>query len=136
MNLITDRTKKDVSLGNSKGTYGYADLNRVEQAVAELVELAKPLDVQLALPVKTDWGLPGEFDTETWPVKSQMARYLQNVRSLVNAVRVDAALPTSMSGLNYIKANQIEIALLAVQKRILAVKENFRYSGEVYAGKE
>ena len=136
MELITDRTSADVALGNSKGSYGYADLNRVEQAVANLAVMAKQLDVQLSLSVKTDWGLPGVFNAANWPVQSQMARYLQNVRLLLSAVGVQAVLPESMNALDYLGANQIEKALLVARERILTVKENFRYSGEVYAGEE
>ena len=45
MNLITDRTLSDVLLGNSKGIYSYTDLNRVEQAVLLLAQMAEKLDL-------------------------------------------------------------------------------------------
>lgn len=38
-NLITDRTYNDVILGTDKGYYNYTDLNRVEEATAELAQL-------------------------------------------------------------------------------------------------
>ena len=135
MNLITDRTKADVLLGNEKGRYGIADLNRVEGAVAELLVLAKPLDINIEQ-VKTDWSLPGAFSTTEWPTVGQMRRYLGNVCRLCRAVEVMANLPASMEDLNWEGANQIERALLAVETRINHIIEVFRYSGEFFAGEE
>lgn len=135
MNLITDRTKADVLLGNEKGRYGIADLNRVEGAVAELLVLAKPLDINIEQ-VKTDWNLPGTFSATEWPTVGQMRRYLGNVSRLCRAVEVMANLPASMEDLNWEGANQIERALLAVEARINHIIEVFRYSGEFFAGEE
>lgn len=136
MNLITDRTKSDVLLGTEKGVYGIADLNRVESAVAELLALAKALDVRCNLKVKTDWGLPGEFSAETWPAKGQMERYLSNVNRLCQAMELAADLPSSMDHLTWKGANQIEQALLLTYARIQNILQTFRFSGELFAGEE
>ena len=135
MNLITDRTKADVLLGKAKGQYTYEDLNRVESAVADLVALAKALDAP-SLEIKTDWGMPGAFSSDSWPTVSQMERYLGNVNRLCTAVEVAAKLPISMEDLNWEGANQLERALLAVETRIYYIIEAFRYSGEIFAGEE
>ena len=82
MAMVTDRTESDALLGNEKGLYSYTDLNRVESAVSEIVAQFPPLGVSAQLPVKTDWGLPGDFSAAEWPVASQMARYLGNVAKI------------------------------------------------------
>ena len=94
------------------------------------------LDKALALTVKTDWGLPGAFLAEDWPTASQMKRYLQNVRSLLQIVGIEAPLPGSMTKLTWEGANQIEKALLAVRKYVEAVKSGYYHSGEFYSGEE
>lgn len=136
MDLITDRTESDVLLKTEKGTYGYKDLNRVEDAVKSLQELAVQLDIPAVLITKTDWGLPGAFDAAAWPTQSQMRRYLQNVSDLCDAVAVNATLPKSMQGLTWMGANSIEEALSAVHIRIQGVLHAFKYSGECFAGEE
>ena len=136
MEFVTDRTKSDVLLGTEKGRYSAADLNRVEGAVAELVALAKKLDINKEIEVKTDWGLPGKFSASQWPTKEQMDRYLSNVHSLCAAMELAAKLPVSMEHLTWDGANQIEEALSLVYERIQRVLKIFRYSGEFFAGEE
>lgn len=136
MNLITDRTRQDVTLQTPKGQYGLEDLNRVEKAVAELVKMARALDVHCPLQIKTDWGRPGEFVPEQWPTRQQMDRYLHNIYRLCEAVEVKAGLPVTMEKLTWQGANQIEQALMLVHTRIVAVLQAFRYSGEFFAGEE
>ena len=136
MNLITDRTKSDVLLRTEKGLYGSVDLNRVETAVAELIALAKALDVNCDLKVKTDWGLPEEFSTESWSTKGQMERYLSNVNRLCQAMELEADIPSSMKHLTWEGANQIEQALELVYVRIQTILQVFQFSGEIFAGEE
>lgn len=136
MEFVTDRTKSDVLLGTEKGRYSVSDLNRVENAVAELAELAKKLGVNKQFDVKTDWDLPGEFLAAAWPTKKNMARFLNNVHSLCEAVELAAKLPTSMEHLTWDGANQIEEALSLVYERIQRILKIFRYSGEFFAGEE
>ena len=136
MNLITDRTQADVLLGTGKGKYGAVDLNRVESAVEMLFALAKAVDVPYVPDVKTDWAVPELFSANAWPTQGQMARYLDNVNRLREAVEIQAVLPVSMEKLNWKGANQIEQALLAVEKRIQTIIQAFRFSGELIAGEE
>lgn len=136
MNLITDRTYADVLLGTEKGRYGIADLNRVEQAVAELYAITKVVDVQHDLQIKTDWEPPGLFSTVQWPTKAQMERYLNNVIRLCESVELAVRLPGSMENLTWDGANQIEAALLAVYDRIQIILQSVRFSGEIFAGEE
>lgn len=135
MDLITDRTDEDVTLGTKKGRYSYEDLNRVEGAVQELCSLARALGIP-SLETKTDWGLPGNFTRDTWPTESQMTRYLGNVQILCDSVMLDVTLPSSMRKLTADGANNIEIALESVYHRIVGILDTFKYSGEAFAGEE
>lgn len=136
MQLITDRTEADVLLGHPKGQYSFADLNRVEQAVAQLQQLAEQLDIKPAITVKTDWGLPGTFSGSAWPTQGQMTRYLGNVHTLCSALEVAANLPDTMIGLTWQGANAIEQALLDAHTRVMSVLAALYYSGEIFAGEE
>lgn len=136
MQLITDRTESDSLLKNEKGVYGYADLNRVEAAVGEVAMLFPQLDIGLDLKIKTDWGIPGAFSSETWPVASQMQRYLGNVVAIRDAFHITVQLPSSMARLTWSSANNIERVLQMAMARGAGTIQSFRYSGEVYSGEE
>lgn len=136
MQLVTDRTYTDVLMGNQKGCYGPEDLNRVEQAVAELAAIAQALDVQGEFVIKTDWALPSVFSPDSWPTATQMRRYLDNVHRLCSAVELAADLPTTMEKLTWEGANRIEQALEQTHTRIHNILQTFQFSGEIFAGEE
>lgn len=136
MTLVTDRTEADSLLGNEKGTYGYADLNRVENAVSEIAKYFSVLGSSSKMSIKTDWGLPGDFSTETFPVKSQMDRYLSNVQYINNLFAVGLPLPDSMDKMTWDSANMIEEVLQRASGKISAIINTYRYSGEIYAGED
>ena len=136
MRFVTDRTEADMLLGNPKGRYGYEDLNRVEQAVEQLAELAKRLDKQLNLSCKTDWGAPEQFSADTWPTASQMQRYISNVHTLCDQFAPEMDLPVTMDHLNWQGANDIELGLQFVYCRVIAILNTFNFSGEIFAGEE
>ncbi len=123
MNLITDRTASDVLLGTAKGRYGYEDLNRVEAAVAELCGLAEEVGILLNLTVKTDWGELGDFSADTWPTQQQMDRYLNNVRTMREALGLPDILPSSMRNLTEVQANNIERTLQMAYEKLISMKE-------------
>ena len=112
MELITNRTHTDVLLGNEKGFYGVADMNRVESAVLELAEMLRVAGSSYTPVVKTNWS-EGEM-----PGPDDLARYLGNVAELCRLSGVNAALPDSMDRLNWEGANQIEAALMAVSEKL------------------
>ena len=85
----------------TKGAYNYSDLNRVERAVAEISDIAG-----LNLITKTNWSM---WDI---PKESDMERYLNNIRLIRERYSVDIELPSTMSGLTYNYANNIEKILL------------------------
>lgn len=136
MDLITDRTESDVLLGNSKGVYSYADLNRVESAAAMIAEQITELGFALQLQTKTDWYLPGNFSAWNWPVESQMRRYLQNIADIKRLFVISTQIPETMDKLDWNGANNIEKVLQIAFSRITGIKQSYRYSGEIYAGEE
>lgn len=125
LGLVTDRTQEHVYLlqrlqrkrwadmtpsertlwgtDAAKGAYNYSDLNRVENAVSKLAFL-----MGLDLTIKTNWG---QWDV---PTRGEMDRYLGNVviiRDML-ADEIDfPPLPSSMSGLTWEGANNIELVL-------------------------
>lgn len=136
MNLITDRTKEDVLLGNEKGKYQASDLNRVEEAVGYLSLFANAIVSAEPLITKTDWKEPDSFSSNTWPTQKQMERYLSNVASLCESVGISVALPDSIENLTWQGANQIEFALQQVLEYVRSNYQNFQYSGDLFAGEE
>lgn len=136
MDLVTDRAESDALLGNEKGVYGYDDLNRVESAVAEIAAVFPQLGISPGLVTKTDWGLPGDFNADSWPVSSQMMRYLGNVARIQTIFPLSVRLPSSMNNLDWQGANNIEEVLQTAFERINAMTQSYRYSGEIFAGEE
>ena len=101
----------------TKGAYNYADLNRVERAVAEISEMAS-----LGLITKTDWGM---WDV---PTVAEMNRFLSNIAAIRALLPEDTeeaeeteetegteipAAPLTMNNLSYVEANNIEKILEA-----------------------
>lgn len=136
MQFITDRTEADVLMGTAKGVYQDADLNRVEEAVAEISAQFHALGIGLKLVVKTDWKPPEDYSPGDWVTEKQMARYLENVAAIRGLFPVAIRLPQSMADLTWEDANNIEKILKAAAERIAAMKQSYRYSGEFYAGEE
>lgn len=152
LELITDRTARDVArlqelnakgYANmsdaeraewskaSKGAYNYTDLNRVENAVKYLAdELNKA-------------GYPVEIlEIRTWkaadaPTLSDMSRYLENVRRIREAFVTRSTTPrtpSTMVGLTYTGANAIEQILSDVELLLGNMISAYTHSGEVFGG--
>ena len=162
--FLADSTGEALELysGEQKGAYNAIDLNRVESAVEELQEamnaapeglqaLADSLGVAwdglyelpfgaFALETRTDWA---EADL---PTELEMERYLTNVRQLVTALGLAAAvLPSSMGGLTWQGANRIEEMLIRGQASLETLIQTraewitntaaaWFYAGDLYAG--
>ena len=86
----------------TKGAYNYSDLNRVERAVAEIATRAG-----LTLTTKTYWAM---WDI---PTEADMSRYLGNINAIKTHFGINISVPTSMSNLDYVGANNIELILSA-----------------------
>lgn len=118
--LITDRTQKDVANGAEKGCYNYSDLNRVQSAVAYLVDELE----------ESGYSVPGFSSHDEWseddiPSPSEMDAYIGNVRAVRDALSVAADIPQSIRFLGYTGANNIEKALAGVEKRLLSLRKVF-----------
>lgn len=153
LNLITDRTRADVErakmlndtgfngwtasevaeyLADLKGAYNASDLNRVESAVAYIIErlVANGYD-SLKLRIQNAW-----IRTEFMNV-SEAQRYLQNIRDLRSQfVQPDGTpeVPDDMDGFTYEEANDIERILVIIDEYITKIEQAFFYSGELYGG--
>lgn len=128
MDLVTNRKGGE--------TYENTDLNRVETAVESIAAHFSELGIGSRLETKTDWGLPGDFSADTWPVSAQMKRYLGNVITIKELFPNSVRLPASMNNLSFTGANNIEKVLQIAMARIDGIKQTFLYSGEIYAGEE
>ena len=152
LDLITDRTQRDVDrvgelaekgwaamteqeraewLGEMKGAYNASDMNRVGEAVAYVA--GRLTDFGYAAPVspKTDWTDEGEPDTD------QLASYLADISTIRGALAVlpsTPATPADMDGLTYQEANDIEQILLDVDALISNIAAAWYYSGDLFAG--
>lgn len=117
--------------GIQRGAYRASDLNRVGEAVKYLAGLLKDSGNSVTVSPKTNWT---ESDT---PSAAQMQRYLADVSALREVLSVMAstpAVPASMEGLTYNKANDIEHILADIDLLITNMIAARFYSGEVYSG--
>lgn len=104
--LITDRTKNDLVYGNPKGKYDFVDYNRVGEATNYVAQELINGGYDVSADAKTDWentDIPKDID---------IGIYIDNVRSIVNALEMSNQLPTTTKNLlTILGANQIEQAL-------------------------
>ena len=118
--------------GEMKGRYTHNDMNRVENAVAELSgQFVDKGYLITPLTTKTDWNL--------WsvPTKTDMTRYLGNVatlRSLVTVYPTTPEAPTVDHRLDYERANDIEKILVDLYDILEKTPQSWFYSGEIYSG--
>ncbi len=152
LNLITDRTERDVErwrLLHSKGwasmtedekvewqtalkgAYNYVDLNRVESAVEYIANELTEAGYFVAPEVKTVWTVKDH------PTKADMERYFANVgllRSILPMYPTTPKTPTTKKKLDYLVANDIEQILSDVDRRINGIKQGWYYAGDVFTG--
>lgn len=132
VNLIYDRTTKDLYDKADKAYYNASDLNRVETATEYIAKLLKLYSYfKSDLVCKKDW-LMSDFPTE-----NEMNRYLSNIQKLIDSfyLKEDSpSLPESMNYLDIKKANNIEKVLYDLNNLIENMISQFNYCGEIYAG--
>lgn len=105
----------------TKGGYNYADLNRVERAVAEISNI-----YDLGLVTKTDWA--------AWdmPTQGDLERYISNIELIREYWVPDAMTPSNMAKLTYVGANNIEKVLSkALSDTEMAYRSGDLLTGEV-----
>lgn len=149
--------------GELKGAYNARDLNRVEEAVEYVAdELSQALAVlqayAVSLNVAWDDYYGVDFDPadytgvvvkKTWtetdvPNVTDMTRYLNNLVLIKAAYNTPVVLPTTMGGLTYVFANNIESMLLGAHQQLQAdieLKKSYIRSaaecwrsGDIYSG--
>lgn len=103
----------------TKGAYNYYDLNRVENAVAEISD-----SLGLGLITKTYWSV---WDV---PRMSDWKRYLHNVRVIKNVTGSSIALPKIGDKFTFSDANNIE----SILSDAYAATESDLRCGDVYCG--
>lgn len=132
VNLIYDRTTKDLYDKADKAYYNASDLNRVETATEYIAKLLKLYSYfKSDLVCKKDW-LMSDF-----PTSSEMERYLTNIHLLIDSfyIKKDTpSLPTNMNYLDIKKANNIEKVLYDLNNLIENMISQFNYCGEIYSG--
>lgn len=141
--LITDRTSADLAQakdllrrilageatpeelerynrGELRGTYDFADLNRVGAAVALLTPALQAQGYLL----------------DAAPTETPMRRYLADVRQIVGARQTlrPVVLPETLGVLTLAGANSIELALVAADEVTPVLKTSYIYAGEAMAG--
>jgi hypothetical protein len=153
MELITDRTQADVDrwkalrdkglhgmntdelaewLGEMKGRYAHTDMNRVENAVAEVAKQLRSLGYDVpTLSLKTDWTV------RSIPTKADFDRYFGNVATLRGVFPLPATTPktpTTGSRLDYVAANDLEKILVEVAAMVQKLVSARYYAGDIFAG--
>lgn len=132
VNLIYDRTTRDLYDETDKAYYNATDLNRVESATEYISKLLKLYSYFYGeLEYKKDW-LISDFPTE-----EEMNRYLSNIQKLIDSFYLKADspnLPENMNNLDIYKANNIEKILFDLNKLIENMISQFYYCGEIHSG--
>lgn len=153
LSLVTDRKKEDVeyllsliakgwggmtsaeqsawSAMSLKGAYNYTDFNRVENAVAYLLPILQSAGYDLDLTTKNTWAVNNDVRV------ADAARYLLNIAEIRRAFtyfNTTPQAPTSLVGLSYAQANDIEQILLDCEYLIFKLLRSWSYSGDLYSG--
>lgn len=131
LDLITDRTRADVENETDKGFYNASDLNRVGAAAEYIAGRFAALGYACPVTVKKDWL------TSDAPTASQLETYRQNIvtlRSRIAVMQSTPEAPASMAGLNYVKANNIEMILLTLNFILNHIPAAVRHCGVTVCG--
>lgn len=153
-NLITDRTLADVEAVkrltetikngtataeqvheylnvHQKGAYTCEDLNRVEAAVAYVVNRLKEFGYPLAIYPVATWSV------ESKPNKADFNRYFWNVSQIRDAIAVwkrTPKAPDSITNFDVNKANALEQILVDVDQILNHIQAAWCFIGDVYFG--
>lgn len=109
---LSDSQKREYQGYAAKGAYNYVDINRVEEAVAEIAPM-----LGLTLTTSTSW-------TNWSIIRGNLDRYLNNVKAIRDACPGELgfpSLPDSMNYLTYEGANNIEKVLEIAYRYALSI---------------
>lgn len=124
--LITDRTSQDVATRTQKGFYNVSDIQRINSYVEYLSDV-----LELNLTVK-------EFSLGQVLTREDFNDILDNVNTIRAAWYVSHETPPTPIAVNwdYVKANNIEKILLALDEFYQSSKIDKIYSGTFRAGNQ
>ena len=152
LNLITDRTERDVERWRllhskgfqnlteeekaqwqtaMKGAYNHVDMNRVEGAVEFIAQKLAELDYYPQLELTKTWTVSDH------PTKEDMDRYFGNVallRSILPMYSTTPQAPTTKKKMDYLAANAIEQILTDIDLRINGIKRAWHYASDIFTG--
>ena len=152
LNLITDRTERDVERwrllhskgwdgltaaeksewqAGLKGAYNYEDLNRVESAVIFIARRLSESGYWVSPVTKPSWSATDH------PTKTDMDRYLGNIallRAMLPLYSTTPKAPSTKKKLDYLVANDIEKILSDLDRQISAINQSWYYAGDVFTG--
>lgn len=152
LNLITDRTERDVERwrvlhtkgyaalskeekaewdAGMKGAYNAEDMNRVESAVGFIANRLGELGIYVAPEVHPEWHVGDQ------PTIDDMIRYCDNIallRETLPLYSTTPAAPRTSQRLDYLMANAIEQILSDLDRQISAIHQSWYYAGDVNAG--
>lgn len=152
LNLVTDRTARDVERwrllhskgwdgmteaekaewqAGMKGAYNYEDLNRVESAVIFIARRLSESGYWVSPETKPSWTV------SDYPTKAEMDRYLGNIallRSMLPLYPTTPKAPSTSKKMDYLVANDIEKILADLDRQIAAINQSWYYAGDVLSG--
>ena len=152
LNLITDRTERDVERwrvlhtkgyaaltkaekaewdAGMKGAYNAEDMNRVESAVGFITNRLRELGIYVAPEVHPEWRVGDQ------PTTTDMIRYCDNIallRSTLPLYSTTPAAPRTSQKLDYLIANAIEQILSDLDRQVSAIQQSWYYAGDVFTG--
>lgn len=128
MDQWTTEEKDKFTRSVMKGNYGYTDLNRVQEAVADLSQVLEGYGYMVGTTPQSGYSESGKQS------ELPMEMYLENVRKVRDTLGITLPVPDAMDGLGYEGANNIENALLLTHQRIGVMEETFVACGPATCG--
>lgn len=152
LNLITNRTERDVERwrvlhtkgyaaltkaekaewdAGMKGAYNAEDMNRVESAVGFITNRLGELGIYVAPEIHPEWGMGDQ------PTIDDMIRYCDNIallRGTLPLYSTTPKAPTIEDPLDYLAANAIEQILSDLDRQISAIQQSWYYAGDIFTG--
>ena len=119
-------------LAGMKGAYNYTDFNRLGEAITYLVERMKELDIHdSSIIPKVDWAMG---DTPTQSQVNNLLSCLTKLRAKLSLPDNAPSVPNSLDKLTYQTANDMELLLWMIDRKITQAIAVFVYAGEAVCG--
>lgn len=119
-------------LAGMKGAYNYTDFNRLGEAIAYLVERMKEMDIHdSSIIPKVDWAMG---DTPTQSQVSNLLSCLTKLRAKLSLPDDAPSVPNTLDNLTYQTANDMELLLWMIDRKITQATCVFAYAGEAVCG--